>query len=282
MPLVKMTELFAAHDNNSFAVGAFNVSDMEMAMGAIKAAEELQTPLILQIAEGRLKYSPLDLLGPVMLAAAKKCKMPAAVHLDHGGTLETIKLALSLGFTSVMFDGSKYPLEENIKRTREVVELAHAQGAAVEAEIGRVGGAEGDYKSVDVLVTSVEEAKKFAEETGVDALAVAIGTAHGNYKEQPKLRIDRLKEIFDAVNTPLVLHGGTGLTVDDFKNCIANGIKKINIATASYDNSARKIKEICAANPNAKYFDFSDAIVQGTCENVKKHMKIFGLENLLV
>ena len=270
-----MTELFAAREDTTFAVGAFNVSNMEMAMGAIQAAEELQTPLILQIAEGRLKYSPLDLLGPIMLAAAKKCKMPAAVHLDHGGTLETIKLALSLGFTSVMFDGSKYPLEENIRRTRQVVELAHAQGAAVEAEIGRVGGAEGDYKAVDVLVTSVDEAKKFAEETGVDALAVAIGTAHGNYTVQPKLRIDRLKEIFDAIKTPLVLHGGTGLTEDDFRNCIANGIKKINIATASYDNSAKKIREVCAANPNAKFFDISDAIVKGTCENVKKHMKIF-------
>ena len=213
-----------------------------------------------------------------MLAAAQKCKMPAAVHLDHGATLETIKLALKLGFTSVMFDGSKYPLEENIRRTREVVELAHAQGAAVEAELGRVGGAEGDYQSVDVLVTSVDEAKKFSEETGVDALAVAIGTAHGNYTVQPKLRIDRLKEIFDAIKTPLVLHGGTGLTEDDFKNCIAGGIKKINIATASYDNSARKIKEICAANPNAKFFDFSDAIVEGTRENVKRHMKIFNPE----
>ena len=273
--LVKMTELFAAHDDTSFAIGAFNVSNMEMTWGAIQAAEKLNTPLILQIAEGRLRYSPLDLLGPVMLAAAKRCKVPAAVHLDHGGTLETIKLALSLGFTSVMFDGSKYPLDENINRTREVVELAHAKGAAVEAEIGRVGGAEGDYKSVDVLVTSVEEAKRFAQETGVDALAVAIGTAHGNYTVQPKLRIDRLKEIFDAIETPLVLHGGTGLTEDDFKNCIANGIKKINIATASYDNLARKIREVSAANPNAKFFDFSDAIVRGTCENVKHHMQIF-------
>ena len=278
MPLVKMTELFAAREDNSFAVGAFNVSNMEMAWGAIQAAEELRTPLILQIAEGRLRYSPLDLLGPVMLAAAKKCTIPAAVHLDHGSTLETIKLALSLGFTSVMFDGSKYPLEENIQRTREVVKLAHDKGAAVEAEIGRVGGAEGDYKSVDVLVTSVDEAKRFAEETGVDALAVAIGTAHGNYTVQPKLRIDRLKEIFDAVQTPLVLHGGTGLTVDDFRNCIANGIKKINIATASYDNSANKVREVCAAKPDAKFFDFSDAIVQGTRENVIRHMKIFTLE----
>lgn len=275
MPLVKMTELFAAHDDTSFAVGAFNVSNMEMAWGAIQAAEQLNTPLILQIAEGRLKYSPLDLLGAVMIAAAKKCAQPTAVHLDHGGTLETIKLALSLGFTSVMFDGSKYPLDENINRTREVVELAHANGAAVEAEIGRVGGAEGDYKSVDVIVTAVDEAKRFAEATGVDALAVAIGTEHGNYTVQPKLRIDRLREIFDAIQTPLVLHGGTGLTADDFRNCISNGIKKINIATASYDNSAKKIREVNAANPSAKFFDFSDAIVRGTCENVKRHMKIF-------
>ena len=273
--LVKLTDLITKPDN-TYAVGAFNVSDMEMAMGAIKAAEELKAPLILQIAEGRLKYSPLDLLGPVMLAAAKKCSMPTAVHLDHGGTLETIKLALDLGFTSVMFDGSKYPLDENIERTKEVVKLAKSYGADVEAEIGRVGGAEGDYKSVDVLVTSVDEAKRFAEETKVDALAVAIGTAHGNYKEQPQLRIDRLKEIHAAIKTPLVLHGGTGLTEDDFHECLANGIQKINIATASYDASARKIKETAAAKENTNYFDFSDAIVQGTYENVKKHMNIFG------
>ena len=193
--------------------------------------------------------------------------------------METIKLALDLGFTSVMFDGSKYPLDENIARTKEVVKLAKSYGADVEAEIGRVGGAEGDYKSVDVLVTSVEEAKRFAEESGIDAMAVAIGTAHGNYKSTPHLRIDRLKEIHEAVKTPLVLHGGTGLTEQDFKNCLANGIQKINIATASYDASARKIKEVAAANSEAKYFDFSDAIVQGTYENVKKHMHIFGLEN---
>ena len=246
MPLVHLTDLISKPDN-TYAIGAFNVSDMEMAMGAIKAAEELHAPLILQIAEGRLRYSPLDLLGPVMIAAAKKCSMPTAVHLDHGSTMETIKLAKSYG-------------------------------ADVEGEIGRVGGAEGDYKSVDVLVTSVEEAKRFAEESGIDAMAVAIGTAHGNYKETPKLRIDRLKEIHAAVKTPLVLHGGTGLTEEDFRTCLANGIQKINIATASYDASAAKIKKVAAANPQAKYFDFSDAIVQGTYENVKKHMHIFGLE----
>lgn len=278
MPLVKLTELLNEADD-TYAVGAFNVSDMEMAMGAVKAAEEMKAPLILQVAEGRLRYSPLELLGPVMMAAARRCQMPTAVHLDHGATMETIRLALSLGFTSVMFDGSKYPLEENIARTKEVVALARKYGADVEAEIGRVGGAEGDYKSMDVLVTSVAEAKRFAEETDVDALAVAIGTAHGNYRTQPELRIDRLKEIAAVVKCPLVLHGGTGLTEQDFHDCLKNGIQKINIATASYDASARQIKTVYQEKPEANYFDFSDAIVQGTYQNVKKHMEIFGLLN---
>ncbi len=279
MALVKLGELLNGVKDNTYAIGAFNVSNMEMAMGAVKAAEEMNAPLILQIAEGRLRYSPLDLLGPIMVAAAKKSKVPTAVHLDHGGTMETIKLALDLGFTSVMFDGSKYPLDENIQRTKEVIKLARSYGAHVEAEIGRVGGAEGDYKAVDIAVTSVEEAKRFAEETGVDALAVAIGTAHGNYKETPKLRIDRLKEIAAAVDTPLVLHGGTGLTEDDFRNCLHNGIKKINIATASYDSVAANLKKVIAAKPEANFFDCSDAAVQGTYENVKKHMLIFGLQD---
>lgn len=278
MPLVKLTELLNEADD-TYAVGAFNVSDMEMAMGAVKAAEEMKAPLILQVAEGRLRYSPLELLGPVMMAAARRCQMPTAVHLDHGATMETIRLALSLGFTSVMFDGSKYPLEENIARTKEVVALARKYGADVEAEIGRVGGAEGDYKSMDVLVTSAAEAKRFAEETDVDALAVAIGTAHGNYRTQPELRIDRLKEIAAVVKCPLVLHGGTGLTEQDFHDCLKNGIQKINIATASYDASARQIKTVYQKKPEANYFDFSDAIVQGTYQNVKKHMEIFGLLN---
>ena len=278
MPLVKLTDLLTQADD-TYAVGAFNVSDMEMAMGAVRAAEEMKAPIILQVAEGRLRYSPLELLGPVMMAAARHCQMPTAVHLDHGATIETIRLALRLGFTSVMFDGSKYPLEENIARTKEVVALARKYGADVEAEIGRVGGAEGDYKSMDVLVTSVEEAKRFAEETGVDALAVAIGTAHGNYRTQPELRIDRLKEIAAVVSCPLVLHGGTGLTEQDFHDCLQNGIQKINIATASYDASARQIKTVYQEKPEANYFDFSDAIVQGTYQNVKKHMEIFGLLN---
>lgn len=279
MPLVKLTDLLSKIEDHSYAIGSFNVSNMEMALGAIRAAEELNAPLIMQIAEGRLAYSPLAILGPMMVAAAREAKVPTAVHLDHGSTMETIELALKVGFTSVMFDGSKYPLEINIEKTKAVKALADTYGAAVEAEIGQVGGAEGDYKSVDICLTTPEEAKYFAEQTGVDALAVAIGTAHGNYAVQPQLRIDRLKEIAEVVNCPLVLHGGTGLTKEDFKNCLANGIKKINIATASYDRVAAKLKQVAKAKPEANYFDFSRAAVEATCENIEEHMLVFGLKD---
>lgn len=275
MALVKLSELLEQVDNRTGAVGAFNVSNMEMTMGAISAAEELKTPIILQIAEGRLAYSPLALLGPIMVEGAKNANVPIAVHFDHGSTLEKIREALEIGFTSVMFDGSKYDLEENIRRTKEVKALADEYGADVEAEIGRVGGAEGDYKSVDILLTDVEEAKRFVAETGVAALAIAIGTAHGNYLKKPELSITRLKEIAAAVDCPLVLHGGTGLTEDDFLQCWQNGIRKINIATASYDNVAKNLKHMAATKPDATYFDFSKAAVEGTYENVKKHMFIF-------
>lgn len=278
MALVKLSDLLAKVDD-SYAVGAFNVSDMEMAMGAVRAAEAFRAPLILQIAEGRLRYSPLALFGPVMLAAARGAKVPVAVHLDHGATLATVQLALDLGFTSVMFDGSKYPLAENIQRTQEVVALAKKYGADVEGEIGSIGGAEGDMQASDICVTSVEEAKRFAAETKVDALAIAIGTAHGNYRKKPHLRIDRLQEIYAALKTPLVLHGGTGLTEQDFRNCIQKGIAKINIATASYDRAAQRVQGMVEQKGEAAtYFDFSNAIVEGTEENVRRHMKIFGLE----
>lgn len=279
MSLAKLSDLLNGVRDNTYAIGAFNVSDMEMAMGAIRAAENLNAPFILQVAEGRLRYSPLELLGPVMLAAAKSCRTPVAVHLDHGCTMRTIKLALELGFTSVMFDGSRYPLAENIARTKEIAAIAKAYGADVEGEIGRVGGAEGDYEDIDAVVTSVDEAVRFAEETGVDALAVAIGTAHGNYTKRPKLRIDRLREIAAAVKCPLVLHGGTGLTPKDFQDCLRNGIKKINIATASYDNAAAFIIKAGMEKPDAGYFDFSDAIVRGTQSSIEAHMRLFGMEN---
>lgn len=275
MALVKMSMLLNSIEDNSYAVGSFNVSNMEMVMGAIRAAEELNAPIILQISEGRLPYSPLPLLGPIMIHGAQNAAVPVAVHLDHGVSMETIRLALELGFTSVMFDGSKRSIKENIAATQEIKKMAAWYGADVEGEIGRIGGSEGTY-SAEELITQAEEAAYFASETNVDALAVAIGTVHGHYHGAPNLRIDRLKEIASVVSCPLVLHGGSGISPQDFRQCIHNGIRKVNIATSSYDAVSVHIKHMAQVKADATYFDFSSAAVTGTYDNVKRHICIFG------
>ena len=187
LSLVAMKELLARAEEKGVAIGAFSVGNMEMVMGAVKAAEELETPIILQIAEVRLKSSPLELMGPMMLAAAENASVDIAVHLDHGLNVETVEQALDIGFTSVMLDGSLLPLEENIKTVKGVVETAKEYDATVEAELGVVGGNEGEGKSHKILCTNPDDAKRFCDETGVDALAVAIGNAHGNYPVLPEL-----------------------------------------------------------------------------------------------
>lgn len=275
MALVRMKELLEKADKSDYGIGAFSVANMEMIMGTVRAGEELNFPLILQIAEVRLKHSPLELIGPVMIEAAKKAKVPVAVHLDHGINIETIKQALDLGFTSVMFDGSHLPLDENIKKTKEVVELAKKYGATVEAEIGRVGGSEDGAEDINMLITRVEDAVHFYEETKVDALAVAIGNAHGVYKEAPKLQFERLKEINDAVEIPLVLHGGSGIIVYEFKKCIKYGIKKINVATATFNNVVKRVDELLKNSESVDYFTYHNKVIEAAYENVKDHINIF-------
>ena len=210
--LVNMRDLLADAEKGNYAVGSFSVANMEMVLGAVQAAEELNAPIILQIAEVRLKQSPLEIIGPLMVAAAKSAKVPVAVHFDHGKTLKKINQALEIGFTSVMFDGSHLPLDENIAMTNRVIESAKKYDAAVEAEIGCVGGSEDGSEDIAINCTKPEDAVKFESETGVDALAVAIGNAHGNYKATPKLRFDILETVDKMTKTPLVLHGGTGIS----------------------------------------------------------------------
>lgn len=275
MALVRMKELLEKADKSDYGIGAFSVANMEMIMGAIRAGEELNFPLILQIAEVRLKHSPLDLIGPVMIEAAKKAKVPVAVHLDHGINIETIKQALDLGFTSVMFDGSHLSLDENIKKTKEVIELAKKYDATVEAEIGRVGGSEDGAEDINMLITRVEDAVRFYEETKVDALAIAIGNAHGVYKEAPNLQFERLKEINDAVEIPLVLHGGSGIIVYEFKKCIKYGIKKINVATATFNNVVKRVDELFKNSESVDYFTYHNKVIEAAYENVKNHINIF-------
>lgn len=278
MALVTLEHLLNNAEKNKRAVGAFSVGNMEMIIGALKAAEETETPIILQIAEVRLKTSPLKLIGPMMVAAAENSKVDICVHLDHGLNYSTVETALDLGFSSVMLDGSLLSFEDNITLTAKVVEKAKEYGACVEAELGVVGGNEGVGKAHKIQCTDPVLAREFCERTGIDALAVAIGNAHGNYPVAPELRLDILKEIKKTCNTPLVLHGGTGITPDKFQECIRNGIRKINIATASFDAVARGAKESADAQQN--YFGLSQTMAENVYENIKKHIRIFNMENL--
>lgn len=273
--LVNMKTLLSKAQEDKWAVGSFSVSNMEMVLGVLKAAEETNSPVILQIAEVRLKQSPLELIGPLMIAAANNAKVPVAVHFDHGLTLENIKKALETGFTSVMFDGSHLSIEENISKTKSTVELAKQYGASVEAEIGCVGGSEDGSKDIAINCTSPAEAVKFVAETNVDALAIAIGNAHGNYKETPHLRFDILNKVKESVSVPLVLHGGTGILPDEFIKCRENGIKKINIATATFDSVENNVHEAYINNKIKGYYDLQGAEVEGAYINALRHIEIF-------
>ena len=275
MALVKMKDLLRRAEEKNISCGAFSVGNMEMVRGAIRAAEELDTPIILQIAEVRLKNSPLHLMGPMMVQAAKEAKVDVAVHLDHGLTFETVDKALELGFTSVMLDASTLPFEENIARVKAVVEKARKYGATVEAELGLVGGSEDGSCDHGIRCTDPDDAVVYARETGIDALAVAIGNAHGNYPVAPTLAFDVLEKIHEKVDIPLVLHGGSGITDKDFQRAISLGIRKVNIATASFNSLTAHVEKYMESTDKHNFFDLNEAMVQGTYENVKRHILVF-------
>lgn len=275
MALVKMKDLLRRAEEKNIGCGAFSVGNMEMVRGAIRAAEELDTPIILQIAEVRLKNSPLHLMGPMMVQAAKEAKVDVAVHLDHGLTFETVDKALELGFTSVMLDASTLPFEENIARVKAVVEKARKYGATVEAELGLVGGSEDGSCDHGIRCTDPDDAVVYARETGIDALAVAIGNAHGNYPVAPTLAFDVLKKIHEKVDIPLVLHGGSGITDKDFQRALSLGIRKVNIATASFNSLTAHVEKYMESTDKHNFFDLNEAMVQGTYENVKRHILVF-------
>ena len=278
MSIVTLKDLISRADEQGKAVGAFSVGNMEMILGAIRAAEEMNTPIIIQIAEVRLPTSPLAIIGPMMVAAAENSSVDVCVHLDHGLNYETVEEALELGFSSVMLDGSLLDYEENVKLTQRVVDIAREYGASVEAELGVVGGNEGGGKAHTIQCTDPTVADDFCKRTGIDALAVAIGNAHGHYKAAPELKLDVLKEIDASCDTPLVLHGGTGITPETFQECIRNGIRKVNIATASFDAVVKAASQNTADGGN--YFALSQKMADEVYENVKKHIKIFNMENL--
>lgn len=277
MSIVKMKDLLIRMAGENRGGGAFSVGNMEMVKGAIQAAEELERPIILQIAEVRLKHSPLALMGPMMIQAAKEATVDVAVHLDHGQTLEILEKSLELGFTSVMYDGSTLPFKENIARTIEAKKLADKYGATLEAELGLVGGSEDGTVNHGIRCTNPEDAKIFCEKTGVDALAVAIGNAHGNYPAAPTLAFDVLEEIHNTIDIPLVLHGGSGITDNDFRKAISLGIRKVNIATASFNALTKKAEEYLRNEGEHNYFTLNEAMVEGVYQNVKHHIETFSV-----
>lgn len=270
-----MKELLQDAEANNKAVGAFNVANMEMIMGAVGAAEDLNTPIIIQVAEARLKHSPLSYIGPMMVRVAREAKVKVAVHFDHGKTLDALKMALDMGFTSVMLDGSSYPLKENIERTNRALELAQKYDANLEAELGVVGGKEGEEKSQNVKYTDVEEVELFVKATDVDALAVAIGNVHGHYIGEPQLDFDVLENISCRANIPLVLHGGSGISDLEFRKCIDLGIRKINIGTASFDALTNSAEKYLKSEGAHNYFTLNEEMVKGVYENVKHCIEVF-------
>lgn len=275
MTLVRMDELLKRAAAKHIGCGAFNVGNMEMVMGAVKAAEEMKCPIILQIAERRLKHSPLELMGPMMVQAAIESSADIAVHFDHGISISNIRKALELGFTSVMFDGSGLPLAENIEKTKAISLIAAEFGACLEGELGVVGGNEGEDVMIKTEYTNPADALEYSRAAGIDALAVAIGNAHGHYICEPELKFDVLREIDEIVDVPLVLHGGSGMNAQQFQEAIQNGIRKVNIATASFQELTRNVSSYVKSNSAPTYFGLNEAMVEGVYHNVKRHIEIF-------
>lgn len=274
MPICSLPAILARAERENIAVGAFNASSMEIVMGIVAAAEEMNAPVILQVAEKRLRHSPLHLMGPMLVHAAKNSTADIAVQLDHGEHFPVMEKAGEYGFTSVMYDGSGLDLEDNIDSTRKIVQWAHALGMAVEGEIGVIAGSEGGEER-RAEHTDPKEAGELADATGCDVLAVAIGNAHGHYRRAPDLDFAVLEKIAARVALPLVLHGGSGISAGDFRKAISLGIRKINIATANMDAEVAGAGAYLASNRQPTYFGMNEHMVEYVKECTKRHIGIF-------
>ena len=279
--LVNRKEMLADAGKNGSAIGGFNCASLESAMAAMRAAEEMNSPFILQFAGVHGQYIPLSVAGPLMLQLARSAKVPVAVHLDHGSSPEDCFRALAMGFTSVMLDGSALAYEENIAATSAVVKAAHALGATVEAELGSMPsnfrGELGEYTPED-FYTKPEEASEFVERTGVDALAISFGTVHGIYKTTPKLSFDVIERVREATNSlPLVMHGGSGITDDDYRKALECGIRKVNYYTYGALAGGKAVYDIVAKTPQGLQFhDVSVAATNAIADDICRVIKVLG------
>ena len=250
MALVSVNELLLKAEQGGYAVGAFNANNMEIVQAIVQAAEKENSPVIMQASQGAIAYAGLDFITEMVRLAAVSASVPVALHLDHGTDFDQVVKCIRSGFTSVMYDGSKLPLEENIAMTKKVLDMSI--GVSVEAELGKIGGTEDNVhvSEKEAMYTDPEEARYFVEQTGVDSLAIAIGTAHGQYKGEPKLDFERLRQIKTLVKIPIVLHGSSGVPDESIRQAIGLGIRKVNIDTNIREAFVGEMRRVMAEKPN--------------------------------
>jgi len=277
MALVTSEKMLREARQGGYAIGAFNVENMEMIKAVLQAADELNAPVMLQTTPSTVKYGSVETYGALVAAEAAKVKVPVAMHLDHGSSYELAMSCIDHGYSSVMIDGSALSFEENVEVTKQVVKSAHARGIPVEAELGKVGGKEDELEAEADGNTDVAEAEEFVRRTGVDSLAIAIGTAHGFYEGTPILDKERITEITKVVSIPLVLHGSSGLSDEDIKDCVKRGMCKINFATELRVAYTDAVKKLLAEKPET--FDpkaFGKVGIPAVKELVMKRIQVCG------
>ena len=275
--LVNLEYVLKIAEEKNCAIGSFNTPNLENMIAVISSAEELNVPVIIMHAQCHEEYAPLDIVGPIMLLMAKKAKIPVCVHLDHCEDLDYLKRAIDIGFTSVMLDASGLPYDENVKMTKEAVRLAHPKNISVEAEIGVLGGREaGNQKPLtkEEMYTDPDLAKKFVDDTNIDALACSFGTAHGIYKVKPELDFDRIKRINKLCNLPLVMHGGSGVSSEDYVKAIKCGVRKINYYSYMSREGVYAAREILKKDITF-YHELASYATSKMKEDVIRALKIF-------
>ncbi|MCC3865904.1 class II fructose-1,6-bisphosphate aldolase [Terrisporobacter petrolearius] len=270
MALVTTKKMLLDAQKNGYAVGAFNVENMEMVMAVVSAAEETKSPVIMQTTPSTVKYADFDYFYANVKVAAQKANVPVAIHLDHGNSFELAMKAYRTGYTSIMIDGSHSSFEENIALTKSVVDVCKNGNVPVEAELGKVGGKEDDLDGGDGGYTDPLEAREFVRRTGADSLAISIGTAHGVYKGEPKLDLNRLSQIREVVDIPLVLHGTSGVPDEIVTECVNRGICKVNYATDLRIAFTKGVKKVLEENSDT--IDPKKYNSQGR-EEVKEYVK---------
>lgn len=277
--LITLQEILAFAEEKSCAIGAFNGPNLPSVRGVLEAAESLQAPVILMHAQVHESVMPLDIIAPILVRESARASVPVCVHLDHGVDIPYLQRALDFGFTSVMYDGSLLPFDENIRNTQEVVRMAAQKGASVEAEFGIMHGSEGEdsgEEGGESCYTDPDQAKVFADQTGIDALACSFGTVHGIYRREPKLDFDRVAAIRRKTGMPIVMHGGSGISLEDYRRVIARGVRKINyytyMALAATQGIQRHMAEF---NGTARFEIVEEWAREAIYEDIRKTIAVF-------